>query len=1818
MIPANNHQESPRSFKTVNRKKHPLERIAIVSRGEAALRLIRAVRELNREQHLNLTTVAFFTQPDRHSLFVREADEAFCIGPATFIDQQDGQRKSSYGHHACIEEALLASQASAVWPGLDIQAGETWLATLCEQLDITFIGPDADIMHLLSDRNSARRLALQANISVVPANDVGIKDAHHLEVQVISDLYGTAWAIDVRNCTISHHGQRIFEESGSHDLPPEKERELRESAIRLCQLAGYRNAGSVRFFYDPVQQNFWFIEFNPCLSSAHPATEVTTGLDLVKLQLSVACGERLEGEPTPTFGHAITAHLYAESLGNGTVSPTGRLELFHLASGPGMRLDTGYEYHDLVQAELDPVLATLTAWGRSRQEALARLSRALTESVVIISKGMSNKGFLLDLLYRLEVGARQVDTHHLPHLTPNEEDLPRRYAFVALLQSAVEIYDAEWHLAESEFFSSAARGRPHLHQSVDFPTHLRYRGLVYKLKVSRLGPELYRVKMSRRNIEVHVDRLGAFERSLTCFGRRYRVLSLVDRPRCFVEVEGVPHNITHEEGGLVRSPTPAVVVSVTVIPGDHVNTGDQLALVEAMKMEMAITAPFPGTVVQVFATSNVQVDMGAPLLYLEPSEWVDTATDIEPIQFGDAIHTAESDNVTLQARFQRLFEALRYQILGYDSDPGDSTQLLGEQKVVYQLIGASDKALLHAENELLSIFADICLLFRRELDPAEVHAMGEQVHSSEHDLLAYLRSRDTRVEQLPMEFVANLQRALTHYGLKSLEPSHSLNESLLLMYRSHQQINQHLTMVIAILQRRLEHVGELVSFATGEMHLVLDRLLMAMRERHPAIYGLAREVRFRYFEEPLFEQVRNRVYEEIESHLSHLAAHPDTPNRNKLTNLMVSCSQPLQNLLTRSFSESGAEVGLFMLEVLTRRYYRIHSLEDFESTTIDGHPLVKAAYDDKGRRVIVVTTFALYADFVTAAATLSHFVSRFSAEDQIVADFYTWRPEPLKEDEATAWEIRGTINQISFPQALQRIVVAVNASGKDLGMASTQHFTYRTTENGYQEDHLYRRLHPMMGERHHIWRLSNFQIERLPSAEDVYLFHGIARTNPKDERLFALAEVRDMTPLRDNSGKIIQIPHLERMLMEALEGIRLYQSQLPTDKRLPWNRVLLYVWPPLHLLTEEFLQLMRKLWPATEGLGLERIVVHAKIPAPRTGELRSRMLHISNPGGQELVLRESEPIETPIATLSEYRQKVVQLRKRGLVYPYEIIEMLTPEPETTSTRIPPGTFTEYDLNEDNHLKPVDRPYGKNETGIVVGIICNFTSKYPEGMTRVILLGDPSHSMGAVAEQECRRIIEALNLAEQLKVPLEWFALSAGARISMESGTENMDWVARTLRRIIEFTQKGFEINIVVNGINVGAQPYWNAEATMLMHTRGILIMTPNGAMVLTGKQSLDYSGGVSAEDNYGIGGYEHIMGPNGQAQYFALDLSAACDVLVRYYDHTYVLPGERFPRRVHTTDPAIRDVGDSPYFSTRPEDSDLNTLGDLFSDEKNAARKHPFDIRTVMWALIDADHQPLERWHDMHAAETVVVWDAHIGGFPVAMLGIESRPLPRRGFVPSDGPDEWTAGTVFPLSAKKAARTINSASGNRPLVVIANLSGFDGSPESMRTLELEYGAEIGRAITNFKGPIVFCVVSRYHGGSFVVFSKALNKNLEVAAVTGSYASVIGGIPAAAVVFAREVDSRTISDPRVKEVQEQLVQADGTQKAALQVKLNEISAMVRSEKVGEVASEFDHIHNVQRAQRVGSIDHVIEPEAIRPYLIEALERGIDRELRRITG
>jgi acetyl-CoA carboxylase carboxyltransferase component len=388
-------------------------------------------------------------------------------------------------------------------------------------------------------------------------------------------------------------------------------------------------------------------------------------------------------------------------------------------------------------------------------------------------------------------------------------------------------------------------------------------------------------------------------------------------------------------------------------------------------------------------------------------------------------------------------------------------------------------------------------------------------------------------------------------------------------------------------------------------------------------------------------------------------------------------------------------------------------------------------------------------------------------------------------------------------------------------------------------------------------------------------------------------------------------------------------------------------------------------------------------------------------------------------------------------------------------------------------------------------------------------------------------------------------------------------------------------------------------------------MTEQGSMVLTGKRALEYSGGVSAEDNQGIGGAQSIMEPNGQAQYVASDIAEACHILFRHYDYTYVVPGERFPRRRETNDDVARDVCPSPH---PPVDgTPFHTVGEVFSLETNPGRKKPFDIRPVMRAVIDSDDEPLERWARMRNAENAVVWDAYLGGVPVCLVGIESRPLPRLGFVPGDGPDTWTGGTLFPLSSKKVARAINAASGNRPVVVLANLSGFDGSPESMRKLQLEYGAEIGRAVVNFQGPMVFCVISRYHGGAYVVFSRTLNESLEVAALEGSHASVIGGAPAAAVVFPADVKARVLADERVRDIQEQLSRASEQDRMRLRARYDEVFRAVYAEKQGDVATYFDSVHCVERAREVGSLQHIIPASSLRPYLVEAVERGMTRVL-----
>jgi acetyl-CoA carboxylase carboxyltransferase component len=378
-------------------------------------------------------------------------------------------------------------------------------------------------------------------------------------------------------------------------------------------------------------------------------------------------------------------------------------------------------------------------------------------------------------------------------------------------------------------------------------------------------------------------------------------------------------------------------------------------------------------------------------------------------------------------------------------------------------------------------------------------------------------------------------------------------------------------------------------------------------------------------------------------------------------------------------------------------------------------------------------------------------------------------------------------------------------------------------------------------------------------------------------------------------------------------------------------------------------------------------------------------------------------------------------------------------------------------------------------------------------------------------------------------------------------------------------------------------------------------MTQNASMVLTGRAALEASGAVSAEDEIAIGGFETIMGPNGEAQYYARNLADAYRILYEHYRYTYVVPGEAAPRAFATKDVRQRLIGDTPISGDDAEG--FSSVVEIFDDETNPGRKRPFAMRSVMRSVIDSDGGHLERWNAWVGAETAIVWDAHIGGRPVSLIGIESRTIPRDGYHPADGPESWNGGTLFPQSSKKVARAINCASGNRPVVVLANLSGFDGSPESLRKIQLENGAEIARAVVNFQGPILFVVVSRYHGGAYVVFSQELNDGMRAVALSGSYASVIGGGPAAAVVFSREVRGQALDDPRVKDWTE-IVRQNPTEenRAALEANLLEVTL----EKQAIMATEFDSIHSVDRAKSVGSLSEILEPNDLRPFLIDNLE------------
>jgi acetyl-CoA carboxylase, biotin carboxylase subunit len=410
-------------------------KVLIANRGEIAVRVIRACREMD------ISPVAVYSEADAAALHVRLADEAWLIGPAP--------SRESYLAIDRVIGAARAARADAVHPGYGFLAENAAFARACEEAGLAFIGPRSETIALMGEKTSARRLAVEAGVPVVPGTMAAVSDpealrqeaAHigypvmlkaaaggggkglrlvaraedlaaalerargearsafgddsvylekaivrprHVEIQVLADAHGHAVHLFERECSIQRRHQKVVEESPSPAVTPELRERMGALAVALVRRAGYVNAGTLEFLLD-AERNPYFLEMNTRLQVEHPVTEMVTGLDLVKLQIRVAQGEELPFAQSDLrqSGHAIECRVYAEDPDHGFLPSPGTIHALRVPGGPGIRDDSGVYEGAVVPIHYDPMVSKLVAHGTDRAEAIARMRRALSEYTVL-------------------------------------------------------------------------------------------------------------------------------------------------------------------------------------------------------------------------------------------------------------------------------------------------------------------------------------------------------------------------------------------------------------------------------------------------------------------------------------------------------------------------------------------------------------------------------------------------------------------------------------------------------------------------------------------------------------------------------------------------------------------------------------------------------------------------------------------------------------------------------------------------------------------------------------------------------------------------------------------------------------------------------------------------------------------------------------------------------------------------------------------------------------------------------------------------------------------------------------------------------------------------------------------------------------------------------------------------------------------------------------------------------------------------------------------------------------------------------------------
>jgi acetyl-CoA carboxylase biotin carboxylase subunit len=406
-------------------------KILIANRGEIAVRILRACRDLD------LPAVVAFSEADRDSLAVQMADEAICIGP--------GEARRSYLNQPAVVSAALVAGCDAVHPGYGFLSEDAGFAEVCAAHDLAFIGPRAEVLERFASKYAVRRMLAANGLPTVPgsngivtdlANGLAqadaagypillkpsaggggrgmrlvrspreletslplarseaqaafgddaiyfekwIEESRHVEVQVLIDRHGNGVHLGERDCSVQRRHQKIIEEAPSPAMTDERRARLRDLAIRAVVAAGYENAGTLEFLVDR-DGNFYFIEINCRIQVEHPVTEMLTGIDLIAEQIRLAAGEPLgiRQDDVELRGHAIEFRINAEDPDDGFAPQTGVVEALTLPAGPGVRVDThlfpGYE----IPPFYDSLLAKVIVWGADRPQALARARRALGE-----------------------------------------------------------------------------------------------------------------------------------------------------------------------------------------------------------------------------------------------------------------------------------------------------------------------------------------------------------------------------------------------------------------------------------------------------------------------------------------------------------------------------------------------------------------------------------------------------------------------------------------------------------------------------------------------------------------------------------------------------------------------------------------------------------------------------------------------------------------------------------------------------------------------------------------------------------------------------------------------------------------------------------------------------------------------------------------------------------------------------------------------------------------------------------------------------------------------------------------------------------------------------------------------------------------------------------------------------------------------------------------------------------------------------------------------------------------------------------------------